>query len=173
MFLKVIMPFVDPLTREKLNFNEDLNRFVPKEQLWADVGGAVEFEYDHDTYWPALNGLCKERARERRARWEAAGKHYGESELYLKGGDTPSLGRKVEPETPVEAETVVAPGASVEAKTTEAPEAPVEAKTAEAPEAPVEAKTPVALEAPVEAVTAAAPEVVIEDQKPAVKETLA
>lgn len=146
MFLKLIMPFVDPLTREKLHFNEDLTKFVPKEQLWADVGGAVEFEYDHDAYWPALNDLCKERADERRARWEAAGKNYGESELYLKGGDVPSLGQKAEPAAVVEAEAPVAP------------EADIEAKTAVAPEADIKTETPVAPAA-------------VENQKPEAKET--
>jgi hypothetical protein len=168
MFLKLIMPFVDPLTREKLHFNEDLTKFVPKEQLWTDVGGAVEFEYDHEAYWPALNGLCKERANERRARWEAAGKHYGESELYLKGGDVPSLGQKVEPEAPVEA--VVEAAAPVE------PEAAVEAVAPVAPvvpEAAIEAKTAVAPEAAVEAETPVAPAAGIENQKPEVKETQA
>lgn len=150
MFLKLIMPFVDPLTREKLHFNEDLAKFVPKEQLWTDVGGAVEFEYDHEAYWPALNDLCKERASERKARWEAAGKHYGESELYLKGGDAPSLGQKVEPVAPVEAEAPVAPEADIEAKT-----------AAVAPEADIKAETPVA------------PAAGIENQKPEVKETAA
>ncbi|ELR05617.1 hypothetical protein VC83_07659 [Pseudogymnoascus destructans] len=152
MFLKLIMPFVDPLTREKLHFNEDLTKFVPKEQLWTDVGGAVEFEYDHEAYWPALNGLCKEKASERKARWEAAGKHYGESELYLKGGDFLSLGQNVEPEAAVEAAGPVAP---VE------PEAAMEAKMTVVPEAAVEAETPVA------------PAAGIENQKPEVKETQA
>ena len=161
MFLKLIMPFVDPLTREKLYFNEDLTKFVPKEQLWTDVGGAVVFEYDHEAYWPALNGLCKERANERRARWEAAGKHYGESELYLKGGDVPSLGQKVEPEAAVEAAAPVAPEAAVEAVAPVAPDAAIEAKTAAAPEAAVEAETLVA------------PAAGIENQKPEVKETQA
>lgn len=164
MFLKLIMPFVDPLTREKLHFNEDLTKFVPKEQLWADVGGAVAFEYDHEAYWPALNDLCKEKANERRVRWEAAGKHYGESELYLKGGDVPSLGQKVEPEAAVEAATQVAPVA---------PEAAVEAVAPIVPEAAIEAKTAVAPEAAVEAETPVAPAAGIENQKPETKETQA
>lgn len=175
MFLKLIMPFVDPLTREKLHFNEELTRFVPKEQLWADVGGAVEFEYDHEDYWPALNGLCKERANERRARWEAAGKHYGESELYLKGGDAPSLGKKVEPEAVVEAEAPAAPVAAVETEAPAAPVAAVEAEApAEAPTAPVAAVEAEAPAAPVPAVDAkapVAPAAGIENQKPEVKET--
>jgi hypothetical protein len=155
MFLKLIMPFVDPLTREKLHFNEELSRFVPREQLWADVGGDVQFEYDHDTYWPALNDLCKERASARKSRWEAAGKHYGESELYLKGGDAPSVGQKVEPEAAV----VAAPGAEAVAdKTTVAPEAKVVAD-----------KTPVVPEA----APVTEPATDIENKKPAVEETTA
>jgi len=47
----------------------------------------VDFEYDHATYWPVLLKMCEERRAERKARWEKAGKQYGESETYLKGGD--------------------------------------------------------------------------------------
>ncbi|OBT69379.1 hypothetical protein VE03_01208 [Pseudogymnoascus sp. 23342-1-I1] len=173
MFLKLIMPFVDPLTREKLHFNEDLTKFVPKEQLWTDVGGAVEFEYDHETYWPALNSLCRERAAERKVRWEAAGKHYGESELHLKGGDVPSLGKKVEPEAVVEAEAPVVPVAEAPvAPVVEAPVAPV-VEAPVAPEADIEAKTAVASEADIKTETPVAPAAGIENQKPEAKETQA
>jgi len=47
----------------------------------------VDFEYDHATYWPALLKICEERRAQRKARWEKAGKQYGESETYLKGGN--------------------------------------------------------------------------------------
>jgi hypothetical protein len=47
----------------------------------------VDFEYDHAIYWPALLEICEERRAERTARWEKAGKQYGESETYLKGGN--------------------------------------------------------------------------------------
>jgi hypothetical protein len=47
----------------------------------------VDFEYDHATYWPALLKLCEEKRAEQRVRWEKAGKQYGESETFLKGGD--------------------------------------------------------------------------------------
>jgi hypothetical protein len=75
------------LTREKLKFNEDVRQYVPPEQLWKEFGGDVDFEYDHATYWPALLKLCEEKRGEQKARWEKAGKRYGESEIYLKGGD--------------------------------------------------------------------------------------
>ncbi|KAI1336212.1 CRAL/TRIO domain-containing protein [Xylariaceae sp. FL0016] len=85
-FFKLITPFIDPLTREKLKFNEDMTQFVPKEQLWSEYpGGELKFDYDHSIYWPALQKLCAERHAERVQRWEAGGKQIGESEDYLKG----------------------------------------------------------------------------------------
>lgn len=87
----MISPFIDPITREKLHFNEEVNKYVPKQQLWTDLGGDVTFEYEHATYWPALTALCKERSNERKARWEAAGGVIGESEVYMRGGDAPSV----------------------------------------------------------------------------------
>ena len=98
-FFKIITPFIDPVTREKLKFNEDMKQYVPPEQLWsADWGGDMDFDYDHDTYWPALNELCKKRREERRRRWEAGGKIVGESEDYLVGGTDVSVkGIKYDP----------------------------------------------------------------------------
>ncbi|KAI9830469.1 MAG: hypothetical protein M1826_004706 [Phylliscum demangeonii] len=85
-FFKLISPFIDPLTREKMKFNEDLRRHVPPEQLWTMMGGELHFQYDHATYWPALNKLAAERKAIYRERWIRAGKKIGESEEYLKGG---------------------------------------------------------------------------------------
>ncbi|KAK5993936.1 CRAL-TRIO domain-containing protein C23B6.04c [Cladobotryum mycophilum] len=92
-FFKIITPFIDPVTREKLKFNEDMKQYVPAEQLWSsDWGGDLDFEYDHETYWPALNDLCGQRRGARLARWEAAGRLVGESEDYLAGGVDVSVG---------------------------------------------------------------------------------
>ncbi|KAI5924249.1 cral trio domain-containing protein [Camillea tinctor] len=85
-FFKLITPFIDPLTKEKLKFNEDMTQYVPKEQLWNEFGGGeLQFEYDHSVYWPALHKLCEEKRAERIQRWEAGGKEIGETEDYLKG----------------------------------------------------------------------------------------
>lgn len=84
-FFKAIGPFIDPLTKEKLKFDEDLTKLVPPKQLLDKFGGDVKFEYKHDVYWPALNGLAEKRRNEARERWEKAGSRVGESELYLKG----------------------------------------------------------------------------------------
>jgi hypothetical protein len=90
-FFKLITPFIDPLTREKLKFNEDLRQHVPPAQLIKGCGGDVEFEYEHSTYWPALNKLAEQRRKEYKERWVMGGKLVGEHEGYLKGGAEKSL----------------------------------------------------------------------------------
>jgi hypothetical protein len=90
-FFKMISPFIDPHTKTKLKFNEPMTNFVPPEQLLTNFGGKLEFEYEHATYWPALDALCSRRRKDYVARWEKAGKQIGESETYLKGGEEKSL----------------------------------------------------------------------------------
>jgi hypothetical protein len=84
-FFKLITPFVDPVTREKLKFNEDMTQYVPKEQLWAEWGGDLKFDYEHAEYWPALMALCTQKRAERLERWQKGGKQIGELEDYLTG----------------------------------------------------------------------------------------
>ncbi|KAF3077432.1 hypothetical protein CFAM422_000327, partial [Trichoderma lentiforme] len=133
-FFKIITPFIDPVTREKLKFNEDMKQYVPAEQLWSsDWNGDLDFEYDHETYWPALNDLCKQKREQKLTRWAAAGKAIGESEEYLTGGtDLSVTGFKYtandkevsEKEQQVDAETSVLAeklaGANLEEETVEA-----------------------------------------------------
>ncbi|MCJ1256171.1 hypothetical protein MMC24_003991 [Lignoscripta atroalba] len=90
-FFKVITPILDPLTRPKLTFNENLRNHVPPTQLLSTHGGDVDFEYDHSVYWPALLKLAAQRKKEYEERWVRGGKRIGESEMYLKGGDGKSL----------------------------------------------------------------------------------
>jgi len=85
------------MTKEKLKFNEDIRLHVPPEQLWKEFQGDLEFEYDHSVYWPAIVKAGEVMQNERRERWVKAGKHYGESEFYLKGGDGPSVGTTTAP----------------------------------------------------------------------------
>ncbi|KAJ0354154.1 hypothetical protein KNSL1_001731 [Colletotrichum chrysophilum] len=54
--------------------------------------GKLEFEYDHDVYWPALNAMCKEKRDARTARWVSGGKLIGESEDYLGGAAEKGVG---------------------------------------------------------------------------------
>ncbi len=46
----------------------------------------MEFQYDHETYWPAMNKLADERRAAYQERWVRGGKRVGEVEGYLKGG---------------------------------------------------------------------------------------
>ncbi|KAI9894304.1 MAG: hypothetical protein M1814_003060 [Vezdaea aestivalis] len=87
-FFKLVGPFIDPATKEKLKFDEkDVGSLVPIEQLWDQMGGEVKFEYAHDEYWPVLNRMCEERRTGMRKRWIERGEQVGESEVFLKGGD--------------------------------------------------------------------------------------
>jgi hypothetical protein len=79
-----------------------MRQHVPPQQLWNEFHGDLEFEYDHEIYWPAMLKLCAEKQAERRERWIKAGKHFGESETYLKGGNASSIyeSTQVAPEVP-------------------------------------------------------------------------
>lgn len=90
-FFKLIAPFIDPVTREKMKFNEDLRQYVPPEQLWNAFGGDLDFEYDHKLYWPALTAECSKRREAYKARWLEAGSRIGEYEEYLRGGQQKSI----------------------------------------------------------------------------------
>lgn len=90
-FFKLISGFIDPVTKEKMKFNEPQKNYVPEQQLWRDNGGLLEFDYEHQKYWPALDEECKRRRRAYRERWERAGKRIGEFEEFLRGGKGGSL----------------------------------------------------------------------------------
>ncbi|PWY66119.1 CRAL/TRIO domain-containing protein [Aspergillus heteromorphus CBS 117.55] len=90
-FFKIITPFIDPQTRQKLKFNEDLCLHVPPGQLMKSMGGEVEFRYEHSIYWPTLNKLADHRRAAYTERWIQGGKRIGELENYLKTGTSPSL----------------------------------------------------------------------------------
>lgn len=95
-FFKIIKPLLDPVTKEKLKFNEAMATYVPAEQLWSEFSdGALAFEYEHEVYWPALKKLCEERKETQRSRWVAGGSVIGESELYLRGAETKSVNASV------------------------------------------------------------------------------
>lgn len=95
-FFKLINPFIDPYTKEKMRFDEDMTKLVPKAQLLKEYGGDVVFEYRHEVYWDAFCGLVAERRKAMERRWEEGGKQVGESEVYLRGGDEASISKSGE-----------------------------------------------------------------------------
>lgn len=144
-FLKLVSPFIDPVTKTKMRYNEPLTDHIPASQLMKNAGGDCEFEYDHSVYWPAFAALAETRHKERKERWEKAGKVIGESEIYLWGGDEPSVAAKVEGEKVEEVANGVAKldaSGTEEAKVTEQPAANGEEKKEEQATAVTEEKRP-------------------------------
>ncbi|XXZ99438.1 Phosphatidylinositol transfer protein (PITP) [Meyerozyma guilliermondii] len=84
-FLKIIHPFIDPLTREKLVFDQPFPNYVPREHLDKDFGGTLDFEYNHEKYWPALVKMAEEKRQRYFKRFEKFGSKVGLSEVDLRG----------------------------------------------------------------------------------------
>lgn len=84
-FLKLIHPFIDPLTREKLVFDQPFVNYVPTEQLDKDFGGEVNFDYDHKQYWPAMIKDAEVKKQHYLDRFEKFGSRIGLSEVDLRG----------------------------------------------------------------------------------------
>ncbi|RLV94262.1 Phosphatidylinositol transfer protein PDR16 [Spathaspora sp. JA1] len=84
-FLKIIHPFIDPLTREKLIFDEPFERYVPIQQLDVDFNGKVNFEYNHEKYWKKMIEVSQEKKRSYMERFEKFGGVVGLSEVDLRG----------------------------------------------------------------------------------------
>jgi hypothetical protein len=89
LFFKLIMPFIDPNTREKLKFNEDLRQYVPSEQLIELFGGDCVFEYQHEIFWHAYLKLAAERKERFFREWKALGGGIGQSEWDLRSDNAP------------------------------------------------------------------------------------
>ena len=84
-FLKLIYPFIDPLTREKLVFDAEFINFVKGEQLDKDFDGFVDFEYKQDIYFPALVEMTEGRRKRYMERFNKFGAVVGLSEVDLRG----------------------------------------------------------------------------------------
>ncbi|ONH68318.1 Phosphatidylinositol transfer protein PDR16 [Cyberlindnera fabianii] len=84
-FLKIIHPFIDPLTREKLVFDEPFTDYCPVEQLDKLYGGYVDFTYDHSVYWDKMNAIADEKKAHYFKRFQQFGSIVGLSEFDLRG----------------------------------------------------------------------------------------
>ncbi|KAF3910847.1 Patellin-3 [Dactylellina cionopaga] len=102
IFLKAIWPFIDPVTRPKLKYNEDMSLHVPGSHLLKEFNGEIEFTYDHQVYWPNFIKLSTDKRKKYADRWRANGGQIGESEFYLKGGEKSKPLAAVPVEAPVE-----------------------------------------------------------------------
>ncbi|KAG2732461.1 hypothetical protein G9P44_004878 [Scheffersomyces stipitis] len=84
-FLKIIHPFIDPLTREKLVFDQPFVDYVPVGQLDKDFNGEVNFEYDHSKYWERMVEISQEKKKVYYDRFVLFGSKIGLSEVDLRG----------------------------------------------------------------------------------------
>ncbi|CAN6674471.1 phosphatidylinositol transfer protein Pdr16p [Trichomonascus vanleenenianus] len=94
-FLKIIHPFIDPLTREKLVFQEPFPNYVPKEQLDEDFGGEVKFEYEHEKYWKIVNEIASKNRKVYMDNFRKLGGTIGLSEYDLRQESSSSVVEEV------------------------------------------------------------------------------
>ncbi|KAG8876275.1 hypothetical protein FRB98_007383 [Tulasnella sp. 332] len=82
LFFKVMMPLVDPVTREKIKFNPEVVKdgMFTADQVITKWGGKAELPYEHEVYWPALIKMCKDRHQRRLEKWRSLGGTVGLSE---------------------------------------------------------------------------------------------
>lgn len=102
-FFKIIMPFVDPVTRNKVKFNPQIfeDGFMTRDMVMSEWwGGERDFVWDHDKYWPALLQLCETRRNEQRERWRQLGAKVGVSEWEIRASPASSLPDLITSEKP-------------------------------------------------------------------------
>lgn len=83
-FLKLITPFLDPVTKEKLVFDTDFNTVVDDDELDSEYNGRLQFEYDHEVYYPALIEVTDKVRQRMCSRFGLFGSAVGSSEYDLK-----------------------------------------------------------------------------------------
>ncbi|KAG0695604.1 CRAL TRIO domain-containing protein [Suillus ampliporus] len=104
-FFKLIMPFMDSFTREKLVFNPVVNEngvfrtaadaeawsadstsrvFAPEQLIQEGWNGSQQFTYSHAVYWEALVKLCDKRRSGMIAAWHHIGGKVGTKEWDVK-----------------------------------------------------------------------------------------
>lgn len=89
-FFRLILPFVDPVTRAKLKLNPNVvgEGIFDKDMVFRDSwGGDHDFEYVHDKYWKELVANTGGNVEKWTAKWKALGGTIGISEWAYKGGD--------------------------------------------------------------------------------------
>ncbi|KAI0044925.1 CRAL/TRIO domain-containing protein [Auriscalpium vulgare] len=114
-FFKLISPLIDPVTREKMKFNPKAveDGIFDADNLFQDSGwgGAREFVWDHDKYWPAFVQMCAEIREKQYEQWRKLGARIGTKEWDIKAShDVPasSVGSSAATAEPQDAQAVAA-----------------------------------------------------------------
>ncbi|KAA1103512.1 hypothetical protein PGT21_020210 [Puccinia graminis f. sp. tritici] len=89
-FLKLLTPFIDPKTAEKVLFDPVVSEHVPSEQLLKKgFNGTLDFQYDHEVYFKLFAELTAHRQEKMLARYARYGNgKIGMSEYVLRGGNS-------------------------------------------------------------------------------------
>ncbi|RDB26323.1 CRAL-TRIO domain-containing protein C23B6.04c [Hypsizygus marmoreus] len=98
-FYKLINPFIDPVSREKMKFNPEVveDGIFTGDMVMAEWwGGARDFEYVHEKYWPTLVGMCEVRRQAWMEQWRALGGKVGVKEWEYKNGTASSASASAE-----------------------------------------------------------------------------
>lgn len=124
-FFKMITPFIDPITRNKMKFNpkpiED--GLFAADDLIQDGGwgGSRNFVWDHEKYWKPFVQMCAEAKAKQMARWRRLGARVGCDEWDYKSEEVVDISPAVadagvlaEPEARVEPEPESERGAEPE-----------------------------------------------------------
>ncbi|KAL0065105.1 Phosphatidylinositol transfer protein (PITP) [Marasmius tenuissimus] len=97
VFFKLITPFLDAVTAQKMKFNPDLKKeglFQPN-MVMKEWGGEQDFEYKHEVYWPKLAEICDQRRKTWMENWRKLGGRVGIREVDYKS-DKPSQSQHVD-----------------------------------------------------------------------------
>jgi len=102
-FYKLIQSFIDPVTKDKLRFIRDdaeaRDLVDPSQLIEEQFHGDLNFIYDHEQYFDALERLCAERRAAQFERFERlCGSKIGSSEFIIKGGQD-STSKTINPST--------------------------------------------------------------------------
>jgi len=98
IFLNLIFPFVDPVTRAKVKLNPKVveQDLIAADEVMKEWGGKINFEYKHEEYWPELVKICEERRERWFKRWKELGAKVGISEWdYKTEAETKTEGGEV------------------------------------------------------------------------------
>jgi len=81
VFLRMVSPFIDPVTRNKMKFNPKpvQDGFFAADELFKEGGwgGSRDFVWDHEKYWGAFLRMCDEIKEGQMVRWRELGARVG------------------------------------------------------------------------------------------------
>ncbi|KAF7770573.1 hypothetical protein Agabi119p4_6547 [Agaricus bisporus var. burnettii] len=88
IMIKFVLTFIDPITRAKCKFDpKELLRdriFKPEGLMKKWWGGGLDFEFEHERYWPELIELTEARTAKWKERWRELGGRVGIREWLYK-----------------------------------------------------------------------------------------